>query len=368
MNHSSLKLAAIASAAVRGLKPAFSQFMSNKGSDFEIAYIVDEANVSWIVRLAKSEEASANLETEIQILQIFTPAIRKNLPFVIPEVSGHIMWKQNHCALVNKYLEGSPLSVETLNKQSKILPEIGRSIAAIHNLDANIVEQSGFATYSAEEIRLRKFNELDQIAGTSKVSSRLLSRWEKALEDLSLWRFQPKTIHGDLYEGNILVKNGKVVAVTSWADTHVGDPADDFMWLTSVGDVALLEAVMDVYKASCVTPADKQFLIRAQLGAELSVAKWLMQGLVLNSAHIVGDATAMLDVLDEEVEKNLQPPLAVPPPTVADDVAAVVSEGNQFIVKKDQQPNIVQMGMVDTFDIGEDSKIKLVELVEEDNN
>ena len=69
----------------------------------------------------------------------------------------------------------------------------------------------------------------------------LLARWEKLLEDVTLWRFAPTPTHGDLTGDQVLVvfdddgdaASGRVKALTGWEDAKVADPADDFFALVT---------------------------------------------------------------------------------------------------------------------------------------
>ena len=64
----------------------------------------------------------------------------------------------------------------------------------------------------------------------------LLVRWERQLEDVSLWRFAPTPTHGDLTGDQVLAvfddeddaATGRIRALTGWEDAKVADPADDF--------------------------------------------------------------------------------------------------------------------------------------------
>ncbi len=66
-------------------------------------------------------------------------------------------------------------------------------------------------------------------------------RWERALEDVSLWRFAPTPVHGDLTGDQVLAvfedeedsSTGRIRAVTGWEDAKVADPADDFAALVT---------------------------------------------------------------------------------------------------------------------------------------
>ena len=71
---------------------------------------------------------------------------------------------------------------------------------------ALLVSNADLPSYTPNEFRQRRLNELDQAATTGKIPPLLLRRWEHAMEDVSLWRFNPCVVHGDLHEDNLLVE------------------------------------------------------------------------------------------------------------------------------------------------------------------
>ncbi|WP_410572712.1 phosphotransferase, partial [Bacillus sp. SIMBA_031] len=68
----------------------------------------------------------------------------------------------------------------------------------------------------------------------------LLRRWEHALEDVALWRFNTSVVHGDLHEDNLMVQDDSVTALTGWTDLRIGDPADDFAWLVASNEASFV--------------------------------------------------------------------------------------------------------------------------------
>lgn len=59
-------------------------------------------------------------------------------------------------------------------------------------------------------------------------STGTLDAWERALE-ADPWRGDPSWVHGDLDPGNLLVKDGNLVAVIDFGALDVGDPAVDLL-------------------------------------------------------------------------------------------------------------------------------------------
>ena len=54
-------------------------------------------------------------------------------------------------------------------------------IAAIHGLPEDVVDRADLPSYTANEFRQRRLNELDQAATTGRIPARLLLRWLEGL-------------------------------------------------------------------------------------------------------------------------------------------------------------------------------------------
>lgn len=315
MKRSPLELAAIATAAVPGLTPVGVAGIPDDPDDFESALIIDAQENRWRVRSPRHEESSMRLETELTALRSFTPGIRASLPFRLPSVAGTVRQGSLRTFVYN-HLPGAVMDLEDLVATGgATAADIGRVIAAIHALPADLVDRADLPVYTANEFRQRRLNELDQAATTGRIPPRLLRRWEHALEDVALWRFNPRVVHGDLHEENLLLEDGKVAAVTGWTDVRIGDPADDFAWLAAAHEHSFTDAVVESYTASRGDLADPHILRRAALAAEFALAQWFTRGLATNDAERIAEGEQMLRDLDEDIaEYGGQPISIVEPP------------------------------------------------------
>ncbi|WP_331461478.1 MULTISPECIES: phosphotransferase [unclassified Arthrobacter] len=296
-----MELAAMASAAVPGLTPTGVAGSPDDAADFDAALLVDDAGRRWRVRSPKHLEASMRLETELLVLRTFVPAVRAELPFVLPYVAGTVR-QGELCTFVYSHLPGATRSIDTLMTSGRaVAAEIGRAMAAVHALPRELVTRADLPSYTANEFRQRRLNELDQAATTGLIPSVLLRRWEHALEDVSLWRFKPTVVHGDLHEDNILLTGERVSAVTGWTDLRVGDPADDFAWLIAANDPRFTETVHGAYLEASTDPEDPHLIRRAALSAEFALAQWLVRGVAAENSTMVDEAVEMLATLEEDV-------------------------------------------------------------------
>jgi len=235
------------------------------------------------------------------VLRTFTPAIRAELPFLLPSVAGTVR-QGTLSTFVYTHLAGSTRSIEELSGCSDALAkEIGVALAAVHDMPQSLVNNADLPSYTANEFRQRKLNELDQAATTGKIPTILLRRWEHALEDVALWRFNPCVVHGDLHEDNLLVEGDRVTALTGWTDLRIGDPADDFAWLVASNERSFVGAVLRHYTEARRDKADSHLLRRAALLAEFALAQYLVKALAAGHAEMTAEAEAMLKSLADDI-------------------------------------------------------------------
>ncbi|MET4093415.1 macrolide phosphotransferase [Arthrobacter sp. UYCu712] len=313
MRRKPIELAAVATAAVPGLTPTAVSSAPDDPADFDSALLLDSEGKRWRVRSPRHAEASARLETEFMVLRAFVPAIRAELPFLMPTVAGTV--RQGPLStFVYSHLGGSTRSVEELSEGSAALArEIGAAMAAVHDLPHSLVSNADLPSYTPNEFRQRRLNELDQAATTGKIPPLLLRRWEHALEDVSLWRFNPCVVHGDLHEDNLLVDGERVTAVTGWTDLRIGDPADDMAWLVASNEQDFVDAVLEHYTSSRRDAPDAHLLRRAALSAEFALAQYLVKGLAAENQDMIDEAESMLLALAEDVAEHGGQPISVEP-------------------------------------------------------
>lgn len=308
-----MELAAVATAAVPGLTPTAVCSAPDDAADFDSALLLDSEGKRWKVRSPRHPEASARLETEFLVLRAFAPAIRAELPFLMPTVAGKVRLGALS-TFVYSHLVGTTRSVEDLTSGGASLArEVGTTLAAIHDLPQALVNGADLPSYTPNEFRQRRLNELDQAATTGKIPGVLLLRWEHALEDVSLWRFNPSVVHGDLHEDNLLIDNDRVTAVTGWTDLRIGDPADDFAWLVASNEQDFIATVLKSYTATRRDVPDPHLLRRAALSAEFALAQYLVKAVAAADGAMIAEAEDMLKTLADDIVEHGGQPLGVEP-------------------------------------------------------
>ncbi|MDR7157679.1 phosphotransferase [Arthrobacter sp. BE255] len=329
MRRKPIELAAVATAAVPGLTPTAVSSAPDDAADFDSALLLDSEGKRWRVRSPRHAEASARLETEFLVLRAFAPGIRAELPFLMPTVAGSVRLGALS-TFVYSHLAGTTRSVEELTAgPDQLAREIGVALAAIHDLPHALVSNADLPSYTPNEFRQRRLNELDQAATTGKIPPSLLRRWEHALEDVSLWRFNPCVVHGDLHEDNLLVDGHRVTAVTGWTDLRIGDPADDFAWLVASNEQDFVDTVLSSYTESRRDAPDKHLLRRAALSAEFALAQYLVKGIAAGDDGMTTEAEGMLETLASDIAEHGGQAISVEPLPPAAAPAGTASAGQQ---------------------------------------
>ena len=340
MDRSPLYLAALASAAVPRLDPASVEALpSEPGQLFDVAFVQDTQHRRWVVRAPRTQAAGAQMDVTVALLGL----LARRLPFAVPTPKGFAALKEGGRAAVYPYLPGQNVRFEALPPGPGLAAELGRTIAHLHNADLQIFDEAGLPAYDPDTYRTRRLAELDRAAATGHVPTALLARWERLLEDVSLWRFAPTPTHGDLTGDQVLAvfddeedsATGRVRALTGWEDAKVADPADDFAALVREASPEAFETVLEAYAHARVERPDKHLEQRARLAAEMRLVTALMAAVSSDDRRLVERQAAALRRLDDRIhaeeeaandyrhDEDVRPartgPLLVPPHLADDD-------------------------------------------------
>ncbi|GAB3564878.1 phosphotransferase [Spelaeicoccus albus] len=318
MSNTSLRLAALSTAAVPGFAPTTVR-MQSATADSVSAVLADDAHRELLIHVALTPMEALRGDAERSVLDVFTPAMRNALPFALPKVVGRTgtgdvgsLRLDSHGAAdpfagkgkayVYEPMAGTPIQLSELTSgPDSLAASLGRAIAAIHELDPATARETGLPDYDAEDYRHRRLAELDQAAETGKVPPRLLQRWEEKLENVGLWRFQPCINHGELSEDRVLARGTAIQSITGWAQTRIADPADDLSWLIAAAEPDAVDTIFEAYAGARAEPPSPQLRERAELLSELALAGWLLYGVSLDDDAIIHDGEAMLVDLDEHL-------------------------------------------------------------------
>ncbi|MCU1570834.1 MAG: macrolide 2-phosphotransferase [Naasia sp.] len=318
MARSHLTLAALATSAVPGLDVAAAQpFTSNRHGDFDTALLTARDGSHYLVRVPNSPAAEAAQNAELTALASLSSGVRSRLPFTLSTFIGQSVVRSPagapaRRATVYEFVYGRRVRLERLYP-GPLAESIGSAIAAVHGLPTSFVIDAGLPVVTAIDSLRSVVGIMDRAAATSRVPAALLSRWESATDDTSLWQYQPTVIHGAMNADALLHSadsEDRIVGVIGWSDLRVGDPARDLSWILSAPSADTVDLVLDTYGEARKGAGVQELRRRAMLYAELELAKWLLHGIDTQDSRIVDDAVDMLDVLVQSVRGDTAGELA----------------------------------------------------------
>ncbi|CAM3901719.1 phosphotransferase [Cohnella lubricantis] len=123
-----------------------------------------------------------------------------------------------------EFIEGETiLSAPTPNQAIDLCNQLAAALAAIHQAD---ISSRDVSYLPKQERRLSEF--------LARIPADVADMAESSLIREALQRIEPSPprnketlLHGDYWPGNMLWKNGRLVAVIDWEDAAIGDPLAD---------------------------------------------------------------------------------------------------------------------------------------------
>ncbi|MGB0388284.1 MAG: phosphotransferase family protein [Ardenticatenaceae bacterium] len=182
--------------------------------------------------------------------------------------------------LVMEYIEGQP-EYAPANISPDSAFQIATQLAKIHSVDSSTLDLS-FLPQPTETLADRVAERAAKLADSSDerhIRETLDAVWPLSTGNQVL-PSDACLLHGDFWPGNMLWKNGQLVAVVDWEDAKVGDPLEDLAIsrfdLLFIFGLDVMKAFTHHYKA--ISPIDFTHLpywdLYAALRAAPGIAEW----------------------------------------------------------------------------------------------
>ncbi|MBP2560408.1 aminoglycoside phosphotransferase (APT) family kinase protein [Neorhizobium galegae] len=198
--------------------------VATSGWDNRTFHLGDEMSV----RLPSAERYVAQVEKEHR----FLPALAAQLPLPIPvplelgRPGKGYPWPWS----VYRWIEGERSGLQSIANLTEFAEDLADFLLALWKIDAsdgppagthNFFRGGALEVYDAETRR-----SISVLADQIDVPL-ITEIWETALA--STWEAEPVWVHGDIAEGNLLVRDGRLAAVIDFGSSGTGDPACDLV-------------------------------------------------------------------------------------------------------------------------------------------
>ncbi len=180
------------------------------------------------VRLPSAAGYAASVEKEQRFLPFLAPHLP--LPVPVPLAKGQPGEGYPHHWSINRWLHGETASLDRIDDLSEFATTLAGFLLALQGVDASSGPPAGAHSFyrgaSLTHYDQETRRSIDALAGRIP-ADRALAVWEAALS--TTWTQDPVWFHGDVAAGNLLVEDGRLVAVIDFGTSGVGDPACDLV-------------------------------------------------------------------------------------------------------------------------------------------
>lgn len=180
------------------------------------------------VRLPSGIGYALQVEKEHRWLPVLAPQLP--LPIPVPLALGRPALGYQHDWSVYRWIDGETARPDRIDDLARFATALGEFLTALQQIDPTDGPAAGphnsyrggpLTTYDGET-RAAIVALGDRIDGPAATEV-----WETALA--TTWTGSPVWVHGDVSEGNLLIRDGRLSAVIDFGTSGVGDPACDLV-------------------------------------------------------------------------------------------------------------------------------------------
>lgn len=257
--------------------------LNESGLDFKVAFATDVYSNNWVLRIPRREDVMAGTSKEKMVLDFVVPRISLQAP----------RWEIHTGELIAyKLLDGVPAGTIDPVAQAyvwvldeKNVPDIynkslAEAMASLHKVDSVDAKEAGLDVKSAQEIRQVMKERMLKVKAEFGVGESLWNRWQKWIEDESLWPQQTGLTHGDLHPGHILINDkSKVTGFIDWTEASVKDLSIDFVGHYRTLGEENLDKLIKYYKEAggYVWPRMKEHVLELAASYPVDIAEFALK-------------------------------------------------------------------------------------------
>jgi aminoglycoside phosphotransferase (APT) family kinase protein len=244
----------------------------------------------WLLREPRSTEAQRRHDHEADVLAAVADALPVEVPIVESRISPSP--ERPYGAHLVRWLEGDEAD-RTIAPAS-----VAEFLRALHGLDHTPL--SGRIPSFAEWCRQqRKLETAGLTALIARVDDRLLSELGRLMKRLGNRIGEcprPGLIHGDLWYGNLLMRDHRLTGVLDWEFAAIGDPLVDYAALWYLGDDFMATLLAALGRSITDLPETVQYyrVLREFAGLTWSIDNHDEQELRESVAKVANVAEAVL--------------------------------------------------------------------------
>ncbi len=226
--------------------------IEESGMDFQVVFVDDLKQVSWVLRKPRRSDVLERAELEGKVLHL----VGKHLQIAVPD------WKIFTPELIAyRKLSGVPVATVDLVAKNYVwnldheslsdgfVQSLAEVLVDLHGIDHDKVRKAGIPVLEPAEVRQTLLENMKKVKQELGVSTSLWERWQKWVGDDSYWPEHSGFIHGDLHSPHIMIdSNEQVTGLLDWTEAKVTDPSVDFTLFSYIFGDQALDRLLDAYQ------------------------------------------------------------------------------------------------------------------------
>jgi aminoglycoside phosphotransferase (APT) family kinase protein len=148
------------------------------------------------------------------------------IPLAVGKAEEQYPWKWS----IYQWIEGESAGTTHISNLGEFAKTLGDFLSALQSIDSTGGPLPGLHSFyrgGSSETYDSQTREAILVLREKIDRNTVIEIWEKAL--MTKWKTSPVWVHGDSSLGNLLVKNGQLIAVIDFGQLAIGDPACDLM-------------------------------------------------------------------------------------------------------------------------------------------
>lgn len=183
------------------------------------------------IRLPSAKRYEAQIEKEQKWLPELAPFL--SVPIPRPIAMGQPSKKYPWHWSINQWIDGTSANILNIDESclSLIASSLAQFLKELHKIDTHGSPMAGPHNFYRGDSPVIYDSEtrsaIDHLRDYYIDAQEVIPIWEKAIS--TKWTHNPVWVHGDLSDGNILIKDSKLAAIIDFGCIGVGDPACDLV-------------------------------------------------------------------------------------------------------------------------------------------
>lgn len=206
--------------------------LEESGLDFQVAIAQTQSGTSWLLRIPRRLDVLTLAQREQAILNLVRPYLTVQIPnwqIHTDELIAYPLLRGKPAGTIDSEEQAYRWEIDANNLPDTYLQSLANALAALHNIEHRALARLGLKTPSINGIRTAWRERMVKVKQVYPVNPQLWERWQRWLDNDTLWPAQTALIHGDLHPGHILVdEQAQVTGLIDWTEAQVDDPASDF--------------------------------------------------------------------------------------------------------------------------------------------